>query len=80
MPELRPAANEPETAFQRRLLAQMLRDLCVEAVTTYDDMGRLEELKVNEEADAFWISVAGLFMESLDQIRVTRSLADCAAP
>jgi hypothetical protein len=79
MTENHTAANESDTMFERRLLAQMLRDLCVEAVTTYDDMGRLDELKVNDEADDFWLGVAGFFMESLDQIQRTRSSAASAA-
>lgn len=68
-----------DTTFQQRLLAQMLRDLCVEAVTTYDDMGRLDELKIADDADAFWLSIAELFMASLDQIRRTRPVVASAA-
>lgn len=70
----------PDTAFQQRLLAQMLRDVCVEAVTTYDELGRLHELKIADDADEFWLSVASLFMESLDQIRRTRPAVASAAP
>ncbi|MFN0024922.1 MAG: hypothetical protein ACKVS5_13600 [Parvularculaceae bacterium] len=75
-----PAAIVADAAFQQRLLAQMLRDLCVEAVTTYDDMGRLNELKIADDADAFWLSIAELFMASLDQIRRTRPVVASAAP
>jgi transcriptional regulator with XRE-family HTH domain len=61
-----------DSVFDNSLLAQMIRDICVEAVTTYDDMGRLDELKVSGEADAFWRSVAALLHGELRSILQTR--------
>jgi transcriptional regulator with XRE-family HTH domain len=69
-----------DAAFDNRLLAQMIRDICVEAVTTYDDMGSLDDLKVSGEADAFWRSVAALLIEELSAIRKTRRPAAFFVP
>jgi transcriptional regulator with XRE-family HTH domain len=67
-------------ASERRLLAQMLRDLCAEAVTAFDDMDRLEELKIAAEADEFWLGVADLFSESVISIRQARALDASSVP
>lgn len=65
---------------ERHLLAQMLRDLCVEAVTTFDDMDRLEELKIAAEADEFWLGVADLFSESVISIRQAQTTSVPSVP
>lgn len=54
--------------FRTQLIAQMLRDVCVEAVTTFDDMGRLDELKKNIEAEEFWRQVAAHFEGAVETI------------
>lgn len=65
--------------FRIRLIAQMLRDVCVEAVTTFDDMGRLDELKKNIEAEDFWRQVAAHF-EGAVEIICRASSNDPSAP
>lgn len=67
-------------AFERRLLAQMLRDVCVEAVNTFDDMGRLEDLKIAADADEFWMAVAALFSEAVRSVRQAQALDAPFAP
>lgn len=62
----------PDTSLEARqrtkIAAQLMRDICVEAVTTYDDMGRLNDLKVSMEAEVFWEKVADLFSQSVASI------------
>ena len=65
--------------FRTRLVAQMLRDVCVEAVTTFDDMGRLDELKRNIEAEEFWRQVAAHF-EGAVEVICRASSNDPSAP
>lgn len=55
-------------AFRVRLVAQMLRDVCVEAVTAFDDMGRLDDLKRSVEAEDFWLQVSAHFESAVEAI------------
>lgn len=64
-----PAADRDQ--FRTRLVAQMLRDICVEAVTTFDDLGRLDDLRKNLDAEEFWCAVATLFEDAMATIRRT---------
>lgn len=59
-----PAAEE----FRKILVAQMLRDICVEAVTTFEDMGRLDDLRENVDAEEFWLQVAEHFESAVEII------------
>lgn len=52
--------------FRTKLVAQMLRDICVEAVTTYEDMSHLDDLRENVDAEDFWLQVAAHFESALD--------------
>lgn len=54
-----------ESDLDTKLIAQMLRDVCVEAVLSFEEMGRLEELKVNKEAEQLWLEVATEFRKAL---------------
>lgn len=65
-------------AFRIKLVAQMLRDICVEAVTTFDDMGRLDDLRKNLDAEEFWLPVAAHF-ESAVQLICRASSTDPSA-
>lgn len=68
-PDVLDAADE----FRTRLVAQMLRDICVEAVTTFEEIGRLDDLRKNIEAEEFWCAVARLFDEARETICQTSS-------
>lgn len=65
--------------FRTQLIAQMLRDVCVEAVTTFDDLGRLDELKKNIEAEEFWRQVAAHFEGAVETI-CRASSSDLSVP
>lgn len=67
-------AGPPSTAeFRTKLVAQMLRDICVEAVTTFEDMGRLDDLRENVDAEEFWFQVAEHFEGAIETICLASS-------
>lgn len=74
-----PQHETADGAFENRLLAQMIRDICVEAVTTYDDMGRIDELRIAADADEFWLGVADLLNEAVRSISRTRAVGAFSA-
>ena len=44
--------------IDKKIIAQLIRDICVEAVVTYEQRGELDKLRINTSADGSWLTVA----------------------
>lgn len=77
---LEPPPASSADPFRTQVMAQMMRDICVEAVTTYEDMNRLDELRIAGDAEPYWLEIAELFSRSVHAITQVAEASGAFAP
>ena len=57
--------------IDKKIIAQLIRDICVEAVVTYEQRGELDKLRINTSPDGSWLTVAEHFCNTVEKINQT---------